>query len=104
GTADPQVPLSVLRAKNGSGNFGYRTSDNEGAELGWGGIAGRVGWDRNFGSCSIYALGDIVSNNVMVSTKQSTYSDIRIKKDIHPSSSANDLGTLSKIEIVDYKM
>ena len=101
GTDDPQMPLDV-RGARGNGQQ-YNTGGNAAYCIGWHGSTG-IDETRTYASCSIHADGDIVTNNVFVSTQSKQFSDIRLKKDIRPSSSAEDLATLKKIAIVNYKM
>jgi len=101
GTDDPQMPLDV-RGARGNGQQ-YNAGGNAAYCIGWHGSTG-IDETRTYASCSIHADGDIVTNNVFVSTQSKQFSDIRLKKDIRPSSSAEDLATLKKIAIVNYKM
>jgi len=101
GTEAPEMPLDV-RGTRGSGQQ-YNAGGNAAHCIGWHGST-EIDATRTYGSCSIHADGDIVTNNVLVSTQSKQFSDIRLKKDIRPSSSAEDLATLKKITIVNYKM
>ncbi|MFA6084292.1 tail fiber domain-containing protein [Mucilaginibacter sp.] len=96
GTDDPQFPLEVRgERKSGTGYAGkeftrYGVSD--------------VMSGRGFGTCSVFASGDFVTRNAFVGSYNSDFSDIRLKKDIHKSSSQQDLATLRRVEVSDYKM
>jgi hypothetical protein len=96
-----QFPLHVSNIKGGS-TQGY-TQNAEAYALGYR-VLTHYPTARNFSTCSIFAEGDIVSRNAFVSTSSSIYSDIRLKKDITLSSSAQDLEKIKQIEVVNYKM
>ncbi|TKC06799.1 hypothetical protein FA048_16510 [Pedobacter polaris] len=96
-----QFPLHVTNIKGGS-TQGY-TQNAEAFALGYR-VLTHYPTARNFSTCSIFAEGDVVSRNAFVSTSSSIYSDIRLKKDIILSSSAEDLEKIKQIEIVNYKM
>src|SRR5690606_26924279 len=53
--------------------------------------------NRNNEELSIYANGQMLADQYHIN------SDARIKTAIHPSQSADDLDTLSRIQIVDYQ-
>lgn len=107
GTDDPQAPLNVKSVRGSGTNYDDGVSSDNSHELGWNGViykTHRSGVFRHFNTCSILAEGDIVTKSVLVSTETKAYSDIRLKKDITPSSPAGDLATLEKIAVVNYRM
>jgi hypothetical protein len=107
GTMNPEFPLHITRKKNNSDvEYSAGTGDTKKSlALGWGSFVHESSvFNRKFNNCAILADGDIVTRNVLVSTATTAYSDIRLKKDIRPSSSQQDLEKLKQIEIVDYKM
>lgn len=105
GTDNPEFPLDV-RKKEGSSNYDYQHQvDNDNShELNERAVMQTASRNRKFGNCSILAQGDIVTKSALVATSTGVYSDIRLKKDIRPSSSQQDLETLRHIEIANYKM
>jgi hypothetical protein len=106
GTLDPAMPLHVTK-KLGRGNidYAYEQEDRNSLDLGWGKYVESTNDEhRKFNNCSILADGDIVTKNVLVSTRTSQYSDIRLKKDIKLSSSKQDLEKLNQVQVVNYKM
>jgi len=60
---------------------------------------GDSGWEGDFGTREI---GLLVDKNIRTSGIR-IYSDARIKRDIHQSNSLNDLSTLMKLRVTDYK-
>ena len=99
GTDDPRFPLEVWNTR---GSLDNPSTNYSGKEFTMHGVSDVGG--RSFSSCSVYALGDFVTKNAFIGSKNSQYSDIRLKKDIHQSSSAEDLATLRCIQVVNYKM
>ncbi|MEO7216118.1 tail fiber domain-containing protein [Mucilaginibacter sp.] len=105
GVKDPQAPLSVYKKM---GNTFYNqtyTKDNRKAfdiRLEHNGNKYNAG--GQFSDCSIYAIGDIVTATAFVGAQNNSYSDIRLKKDFRASSPVQDLETLRKVQITDYKM
>ncbi|TKC06797.1 hypothetical protein FA048_16500 [Pedobacter polaris] len=102
GTSDSQFPLHVATTQGGA-NISYRANGSPGVAMGWGSGVHDAS-SRNYKNCSIFAYGDIVTKNAIVSSGTAAYSDIRLKKDFKLSSSKQDLEKLKQIEIVNYKM
>ncbi|MEO7881428.1 MAG: tail fiber domain-containing protein [Mucilaginibacter sp.] len=96
GIDDPEFPLDI-RGERGSG-VGYAGS--EFTRYGSNGISS----GRGFGTCSVYASGDFVTRNAFVGSYNESFSDARLKKDIHASSPGEDLSTIRRVQVVNYKM
>lgn len=96
GTDNPQFPLHVIAAKGGN------TPGIGGFEINWGG--GESPGNRFFSQVSILAEGHIVTQNALISASNRNYSDIRLKKNIISTSSADDLEKLRSIAVMNYKM
>ncbi|MEO7216119.1 tail fiber domain-containing protein [Mucilaginibacter sp.] len=93
---NPEFPLDV-RSIRGTGD-GYT-----GREFTYVGVNG-IYPNRGFATCSVFANGDFVTKNAFVGSNNSTFSDIRLKKDITSSSPKDDLEKLNAIQVVNYKM
>ena len=107
GTDDPQAPLNIKSVRGSGTNYDEGVHTEESHEFDSnGGIYMTHGQYRFsfFNNCSIIADGDIVTKRIFVATATRAYSDIRLKKDIRPSSSGQDLATLEKIAVVNYRM
>ncbi|TKC06796.1 hypothetical protein FA048_16495 [Pedobacter polaris] len=102
GDDDAEFPLHVSR-KQGRSNYSYVEGNLKAVGLRQSvNVFSPVG--GKYSSCSIFALGDIVTKEAIISSGSTAYSDIRLKKDINASSSQQDLEKLKQIEIVNYKM
>jgi hypothetical protein len=101
-TDKPDFPLHIKRTQGSYSTWYSQDVSSDSHEINWGGPSGTN--KRGFSTCSLLADGDIVTNSAVVSTRQSTYSDIRLKKDISQSSSIKDLAILRSIKVSDYKM
>ncbi|KAA3620790.1 MAG: hypothetical protein DWQ02_28840 [Bacteroidetes bacterium] len=91
GTTSPQALLHVA-----SKNTNYRVGKVRALNMAYNDVV-----DRHYGSINTSILADasIVSKAAVFAV-----SDLRIKKDISPTSSSEDLVSLRAIEVVDYKM
>ncbi|MEO7216121.1 tail fiber domain-containing protein [Mucilaginibacter sp.] len=106
GTDDPKIPLHVVTKKGGDAYDYQHGIDNENShELDADGVIRQTAsTGRKYSGCSILAEGEIASKSAVITTYSSIYSDLRLKKNIRPSSSAQDLNTLRQIQVADYKM
>ncbi|MCW3122555.1 MAG: hypothetical protein JWQ38_2047 [Flavipsychrobacter sp.] len=89
GTQTPKVALEVTKAVSYNTLGGFQYMKN-GTTANHNGVQDRQG--------SIMASEDICTKSHFVA-----YSDSRIKKDLHHSSPADDLATLNKLKVTDYK-
>jgi len=103
GTATPGAPLFVNKTI-GNDNKKYNQDDNKAFDLLLINAGTAYRTDGKFGSCSIYAIGDIVSKTGFVGAESATFSDIRLKKNLKLSSSVQDLDILRQVQVTDYKM
>jgi hypothetical protein len=102
GVAQPQFPLHIEKVL-GNNNRRYIEGASDAKDFIY--YATEINRSsRVWGQASVFAMGDIVSHAGLVSTASTTFSDIRLKKDIRASSSAQDLNTIRQLEIVNYKM
>jgi hypothetical protein len=97
GTDEPKFPLHVKAKKGGDKSNGIA-----GYELNSSGT-GSPGY-RYFSEVSIVAEGHIVSQGAIIAASNNNYSDIRLKKNITPTSSGADLEKLKRIAVMNYKM
>ena len=103
GIANPDVPLFINRTR-GSDTKRYDKDNSRAFDMILYNQGNIYHTTRTWGDCSVYSIGDIVTKAGFVGAESTTFSDIRLKKDIKPTSSKDDLDRLNAIQVVNYKM
>jgi len=99
----PTIGMGLFGAANSKGAFELNTwIDYNGSPFDYFLYTGAGGPFQNFAGVGVFAISIHTAGRVM-SSGVHVFSDERIKKDISVSNSKEDLETISKIEVSDYK-